>query len=169
MPLFTDIGSIFGASPPINTAQLTGINSTVVAGFITQAENEIAAKVSNRYTLPFSNGCPIVATIALRESIFRLSINRGLVHFPPATQGKAPLMVQHEMDMKLLEQIFLGEINLLDNSLAVIAPSLTERGEIYSNNMNYNPTMHEGSVLDMVRDTDKLDDILSAREQRGLP
>lgn len=168
MPSYTDIGSIFGAYPAINTAQLTGLNSAVVLSFITQVENEVSAKVSAKYALPFSNGCPILATLALRETIFRIGIQRGLVHFPPAVQGRAPLAVQHEMDQKLLDQIATGKMNLLDNSLAVIGISTTERGEIYSTTMNFNPTFHEGSTYDQVRDTDKLDAIEDAREGRGL-
>lgn len=168
MSYYTNPGSIFAAYPAINTAQLTGLNSAVVVGFIDQVEAEINAKVSAKYALPFSNGCPIVATLALREAIFRIGIQRGLVHFPPAVQGRAPLAVQHEMDQKLLDQIATGKMNLLDNSLAVIGVSTTERGEIYSTTMNYNPTFHEGSQYDQVRDTDKLDAIEDAREGRGL-
>lgn len=168
MTYYTHIGSVYGAYPAINSAQATGLNSATVLAFIDQVENEVNAKVSNRYALPFANGCPILGTIALREAIFRIAIQRGLVHFPPAIQGKAPLAVQHEMDQKLLEQIMEGEFNLLDNSLAVIAVSTTERGEIYSTTMNQNPTFHEGSIYDTVQDTDKLDAIEDAREGRGL-
>ena len=168
MSYYTDIGSVYGAYPAINSAQATGLNSATVRAFIDQVENEISAKVSNRYALPFSNGCPILGTIALREAIFRIAIQRGLVHFPPAIQGKAPLAVQHEMDQKLLEQVMEGKFNLLDNSLAVIGVSTTERGEIYSTTMNQNPTFHEGSWKDQVQDTDKLDAIEDARLGRGL-
>lgn len=171
MPYYTDIGSVYGAYPAINSAQATGLNSASVLAFIDQVENEISAKISGRYTLPVVASpltCPILATLALRESIFRIAIQRGLVHFPPAVQGRAPLAVQHDMDQKLLNQIMEGEVNLLTNSLAVIAPSLTERGEIYSNTMNQNPTFHEGSIYDTVQDTDKLDTIEADRRGRGL-
>ena len=171
MSYYTGVGSIYGGYPAINTAQLTGLNSAVVTAFIDQVENEINAKISGRYALPVVASplvCPILATLALRESIFRIAIQRGLVHFPPAVQGKAPLAVQHEMDQKLLGQIAEGEVNLLTNSLAVIAPSTSERGEIYSTTMNQNPTFHEGSIYDAVLDTDKLDTIESDRLGRGL-
>ena len=170
-PYYTDIGSVYGAYPAINTAQLTGLNSLTVLAFIEQTESEINAKISGRYTLPVVASptvCPILATLALRESIFRIAIQRGLVHFPPAIQGKAPLAAQHEMDQKLLTQIMEGEINLLTASLAVIAPDLTGRGEIYSTTMNQNPTFHEGSWPDQVQDTDKLDTIEDDRQGRGL-
>lgn len=167
-PYYTNVGSIFAAYPAINTAQLTGLNSAVVAGFIDQVENEINAKVSGRYSLPLAVTCPILGTLALRESIFRIAIQRGLVHFPPAVQGKAPLAVQHEMDQKLLEAIAEGEINLLSSSLEIIAPSLTDRGEIFSTTMDFNPTFHEGPWADQVQDTDKLLDIEGDRAGRGL-
>lgn len=168
MTYYTDIGSVYGAYPAINSAQVTGLNSASVLAFINQVENELNAKLSNRYALPFTNGCPIVATLALREAIFRIAIQRGLVHFPPAVQGKAPLAVQHDMDQKLLDQIVEGRYNLVDNSLTVIAPTTTDRGEIFSTTMAQNPTFHEGSWLDQVQDTDKLDGIVSDREGRGL-
>lgn len=169
MPYYTDIGSIYGGFPAIQSAQVvSGLNSAVVLGFINQVENELNAAVAGRYSLPFSNGCPILATLALRETIFRLAIQRGLVHFPPSVQGKSPLMVQHEMDQALLQKIVDGKYTLADNSLAVISPSLTERGEIFSTTMNYNPTFHEGARLDQVQDTDKLDDIEADRDGRGL-
>ena len=168
MPYYTHVGSVYKAYPAINTAQLTGLSSLVVLSFIDQVENEISAKVSAKYALPFSNGCPILGTLALREAIFRIAIQRGLVHFPPAVQGRAPLAVQHDMDQKLLDQIANGKMNLLDNSLAVIGISTTERGEIYSTTMNLNPTFHEGSRYDQVQDTDKLDAIEDARLGRGL-
>ena len=168
MPYYTHVGSIYGAYPAINSAQATGLNSATVLSFIDQVENELNAKLSNRYSLPFSNGCPIVATLALRESIFRIAIGRGLVHFPPATQGRAPLAVQHDMDQKMLDAIVEGKYNLVDNSLAVIAPSLTERGEIFSTTMNLNPTFHEGTWNDQVQDLEKLDVIESERTGRGL-
>lgn len=166
MPYYTDIGSIFAAYPAINTAQLTGLSSAVVLGFIDQAENEVNAKVGGRYALPLAVTCPILATLSLRETIFRIAIQRGLVHFPPAVQGKAPLAVQHEMDQKLLDQILSGKVSLLDSSLAVIAPSLTDRGEIYSNTMNYPPTFHEGPMMDQVIDPVKIEDLEAARENR---
>ena len=167
-PLFTDIGSVFGAYPAINTAQLTGINSTVVAGFIDQAEAEVAAKVSARYALPFSPPCPLVNAIALRETVYAICIQRGLVHFPPAVQGKAPLAVQHESDQKLLQMISEGKVGLLSSSLQAIAPATTARGEVYSTTMDFNPTFHEGGRLDQVRDPEKIESIIDAREGRGL-
>lgn len=167
MPYYTDIGSVYGKSPPINSAQATGINSTVVLGYIAEAENEINAKISKRYTLPLSNGCPILATLALREAIFRLCMSRGLIHFPPALQGRAPLAVQHDMDQKLLDKIMDGDVQLLDNSLAVIAGDTTQM-EIYSTTMDFLPTFHEGERVDQVQDLDKLDSIVDDRQGRGL-
>lgn len=168
MSYYTNPGSVFAAYPAINSAQATGLNSAVVLGFIDQVEAEINTKIAAKYALPFANGCPIVATLALREAIFRIGIQRGLVHFPPAVQGRAPLAVQHEMDQKLLDQIMAGKVGLLDNSLAVIGVSTTERGEIWSTTMAQNPTFHEGSRYDQVVDTDKLDAIEDARLGRGL-
>ena len=167
-PYYTDPGSVFAAYPAINSAQTTGLNSAVVLGFIDQVENEINAKIASRYDLPITVTCPILATLALRESIFRIAIGRGLVHFPPAVQGKAPLAVQHDMDQKLLKDIVEGGMDLLSSSLAAITPKTTGTGEFFSTTMDYNATFHEGDRLEQVRDTDKLLDIRNDRQGRGL-
>jgi hypothetical protein len=63
----------------------------------------------------------------------------------------------------LLEQIANGEVQLITNSGAVIEPDLTQL-EIWSTTMDYNPTMHEGEITDMVQDESKLEDILNDRD-----
>lgn len=169
MPYYTDPGSVFAAYPAINSAQVkSGLSSAVVLGFIDQVEAEVNAKVSNRYALPMTVVCPLVAAIALRETIYRICLQRALVQFPPATQGKAPLAVQHEQDQKMLDAIAEGEMNLVDSSLAVIGPISTGRGQIFSTTMNQNPTFTELGRTSQVQDTDKLDALEAERIGRGL-
>lgn len=168
-PFYTDIGSVYAASPPINSAQvLTGLSSAVVLGYINQVEADINSKIGGRYQLPFSNGCPVLGALALREAIYMTSVERGLVHQPAPMQARSPLAVRHEADQKFLDRIMDGEITLLDSSLQVIDPVQTGRGEIWSNNQEFVPTFGEGAMVDQVQDQTKLEADLAERLGRGL-
>ncbi len=168
-PFYTNPGSVFAASPPINSAQvLTGLNSAVVLGYVNQVEADINAKVGGRYALPFTNGCPILEALALRESIYMVSLQRGLVHQPAPMQARSPLAQQHESDQKYLDRIMEGEITLMDNSLQVINPVQTGRGEIWSNTQEFVPTFGEGRMVNNVQDQTKLEAELAERQGRGL-
>lgn len=121
------------------------------------------------YSLPvvLENLPPVLSAIATRETIYRISLSRLMAAFPAAQQGKATIQVMHEEDMKLLDEIAKGSFPLVTTSLAVV-PTNSSGKEIFSTTMDYNPTMHEGSIRDMVIDTQKLDDIINDRLSRGL-
>lgn len=180
-PLYTDVGSIHLMYPAINTAQNTGLTSDVVRGFIQQVEAEINFKLSKRYVMPPAVNCPILNVIATRESIYRIAVERGLIKGTAPGAGKPPLVLQHELDQKMLEQIAEGIYNLLGGpldgsstsvaslggSLPVIETDLTQ-SEVYSTTMTANPTFHEGGWMDQVQDTDKIDGEIARRVGRGL-
>lgn len=118
--------------------------------------------MSKRYSLPFSSPVPLLSAIAMRETIYRISLSRLMTSFPAAQAGKATIQVMHEQDQELLRQIMEGEIPLLDSSLQPIAVNAGGM-EIYSTTMDYNPTFHEGEWADMNVDCEKLQDILTDR------
>lgn len=124
------------------------------------------AKLYPRSAL-FPNLPPVLHAIATREVIYRVSLSRLMTSFPPSQTGKATIQVQHDEDVKLLQEIADGDMPLLDSSGELIAPSLGNV-ELYSTTMDYNPTFHEGDRLEQVQDTDKLDDIEADRLDRGL-
>jgi hypothetical protein len=132
-------------------------------------EAYILGKVSQLYSLPvvMSNLPPLLHAIATRETIYRISLSRLMTSFPAAQAGKATIQVMHEEDMKLLDEIATGGLPLITTSLEVVPADSTTK-EIYSTTMDYNPTFHEGSWYNMVRDTQKLEDLIAEREGRGL-
>ncbi len=130
--------------------------------FCNDVEAEIDARISKRYALPLASAPPILVAIATRETIYRVAVQRALIQFPPAQQGRSPLAVQHSDDQKLLKDIADGDIQLVTSSGAVLAADLTQ-AEIFSTTMNYTPTFSEGSQMDQIQDSDKLDDDLANR------
>lgn len=157
---YTSVSRVNSAYPPIGS--VTNITSGVVHQFAGDVEAEINAKVSKQYALPFTVEVPLLTAIATRETIYRIAVQRLLVQFPAAQQGQHPLQVQHKDDLKLLQQIADGELQLVDSSGAVVAVDATQI-EVYSTTKNFEPTFHEGSMIDTIQDKDKLDSILSDR------
>jgi len=157
---YTSVTRVNSAFPMITS--VSNITSGVVAQYSDDAEAEIDARISARYALPLGVTCPILVAIATRETIYNIATQRGLVQFPPAQQGRAPLYQRHLDDQKLLEAIADGSVQLVTSSGAVIAADTSQK-QIYSTTMDYVPTFSEGSQVDQVQDQDKLDDDLTNR------
>lgn len=160
---YTSVERINQAFPAISS--VSNINSAVVAQYAESVEAEINAKIAKRYTLPLTVQSPLLVAIATRETIYRIAVQRALVQFPPAQQGKHPMQTQHTDDQKLLEQIAAGEVTLI-NSGGVVVAANTADVEVFSTTKDYVPTFHEGSLYDTIQDPSKLDDI---RSDRDLP
>jgi len=157
---YTSVERINQAFPSISS--VSNINSAVVAQYAESVEAEINAKIVKRYVLPLTAVCPILTAIATRETIYRIAVQRALVHFPPAQQGQHPMLTQHKDDQKLLDQIAGGEVQLIDAVGAAVTPNTTDV-EVYSTTKDYVPTFHEGPWVDTVQDQNKLDDIAADR------
>lgn len=157
---YTTVSRIGSAFPAINS--VSTLSSGVVHQFIGDVEAEINSKLAKQWSLPLTVDCPVLTAIATRESIYRIAVQRGLVQFPPAQQGRHPMQQQHIDDQKLLDKIAGGVINLVDSSGNNIAAS-TGQMLVYSTTEDYVPTFSEGAWVDQIQDKDKLDDDLSNR------
>lgn len=157
---YTSVLTVNSAAPFISS--VSNISSGVLAMFCNDVEAEIDARISKRYALPLGSACPILTAIATRETIYRVAVQRALIQFPPAQQGKSPLAVQHADDQKLLAEIADGTVQLVTAAGAVVAVDLTQ-AEIFSTTMDYVPTFSEGADVDQVQDQNKLDDDLTNR------
>ncbi len=158
--VYTSVTRINSAFPMLSS--VTNITSAIIDQYATDVEAEIDAKIIARYTLPLASVPPILAAISTRETIYRITVQRALIQFPPAQQGRHPLQVQHIDDQKLLDDIVNGDLSLVASGGAEIATSLAKQ-LIYSTTMGYVPTFSEGSQMDQVQDSDKLDDDLINR------
>lgn len=158
---YTSVTRVQSAFPAVGS--VSAINSAIIHQFAGDAESEINAKIGKRYQLPLTVVCPLLTTIATRETIYGLTVDRLLAQFPPAQQGKLPRQVRHEQDQKMLDDIMNGKIGLVDSSGQAITAN-TDQIEVISNTMNYVPTMDEGPVLEWETDPYKLADIAAAKD-----
>lgn len=164
---YTSVSRIHSAFPAINS--VVAVTSAMIAQlWAGPVEAEINARLSKRYALPIVGECPLLTGIATREAIYRVTLERGLVQFPPPQQGRHPLQVNHAEDQKMLDRIMAGEVELFivnsDGSYSGLLPASTEELEVWSTTKDYLPTMHEGRWEGMIQDPSKLDDIESDRE-----
>ena len=159
---YTSPSRVGSAFPALNS--VTNITSGVIHQFIGDVEAEINGMIGKRYSLPLTVECPILTSIATREAIYRIAVQRALVQFPPAQQGRHPMQVQHSDDQKLLQKISDGALQLISSSGEIVGAD-TSQMEVFSTTMNYEPTFHEGSINDAIVDPDKLDAI---DDERGL-
>lgn len=162
---YSNVGEVGSAFPAISS--VTAINSAIVAQMMGSVEAEINVKIGKRYDLPLTVECPILQAISTRETIYRLLIQRQLIHFPAAQQGKHPLMVQHQDDQKLLDQIMNGEIQLTSSSGEPL-PADTTQMEFYSTTKDYIPTFNEGLFENMIQDNALLDAIDDDTDAKAL-
>lgn len=160
---YSTVSLVWQNAPAINS--VTALTSAVVFGYIKSVEAEIDSKISKRYALPLASGSyPVLEALATREAIYRIMVQRALIQFPPAQQGRHPLYQQHIDDQKLLDQIADGQAQIVNSSGEVVGADLGTM-EIFSTTMDHIPTFHEGDPLDMIQDQEKLDDI---KGDRGL-
>jgi len=149
---------------PVSFSSNTNVTSSIIFQYANDVEAEINARISKKYSLPLAVDVPVLTAISTRETIYRLAVQRMLIQFPPAQQGRHPLAVQHTDDQKLIMAISEGELQLVDSTGAVLSTDTTQM-EVYSTTKDYVPTMHEGRWTDMIQDPAKLDDI---EADRGL-
>ena len=158
---YTSVGVVNSAFPMIHS--VSNITSAIVAAYAGTVEAEINGRIAGRFALPLTVECPLLQAIATRETIYRISVQRALIQFPPAQQGQHPLQTQHRDDQELLKMIASGAIKLVDASGAQIAWD-TSNMPVYTTTMDYEPTFHEGPWVDMIQDPAKLDDIKADRD-----
>lgn len=152
--VYTSVTRINSAYPSLSS--VSNITSAILDQYATDVEAEIDARIIARYSLPLSAVPAILTTIATRETIYRVTVQRALIQFPPVQQGRHPLQQQHIDDQKLIDDIVKGDLSLVASGGVELSPSLTKM-EIYSTTMTYVPTFSEGAVVDDVQDQDKID------------
>jgi phage gp36-like protein len=165
MPNYATVSKINSAYPEISS--ITAITSAVACQYIDNVEAVMHGYIAKRYSVPVAGGCPLLVSIAERETRYSILAQRGLIQHPAATQGRHPLYQQHIEDIKLLEKIADGSVVLTNSAGTLITPD-TSQIEVWSSTMDYNPTFHEGPETTHVQDTDKWLDIEADRKGRGL-
>ena len=158
---YTTVSLCILGFPAINS--VTTLASAGIANYIGGVEARINGFLAKRYKLPLTIDSPLLTMIATREAIYRVAVERGLVQFPPAQQGKAPPQDAPAEAEATPAELAPGKIELLDPSGAIVAASTTDL-LIFSTTKGYNPTFHEGRFVDMVQDKDQIEAALAARQ-----
>lgn len=154
---YTSVQLVWDQAPWINS--ISELSSSVLASrYLGPVEAEINAKLAKRFALPLTDReCPILTAVATREAIYNIMITRGLIHFPPAQQGRHPMFVQHLADQNLINAIVTGSMALIDASFTEV-PANVAAVELWSTTMDHLPTFGKGDLLDNIQDDAMLDD-----------
>lgn len=150
MGTYTDATELRKLYKDIDT---TGLNDNDIEFFIRTAENEISARLSARYTLPFTAIPPVIKSVSQEKSFIKI-LDR---FFTAETRSKNDWRDVRANDCKaLLDSIVDGDVPLLNSSMAVISQR-SDLG-IQSNTSGYEPTMNELPQTLQQVDSDKLED-----------
>ena len=160
MGSYTSVDRVYDVEPMIGSIDdLT--SSQVLTAFIEAAEAEINARIATHYVVPITGSVPLLVAIADDLSIYRI-LTRRIFTQTQLENSTWPDRFKESMDTLAL--IAKGEIKLVDSAGTLIG-ARTDVAQVRTNNMNYQPTFHEGGDwVDQVKDHDKTDDLLDDRD-----
>lgn len=147
-----------------NVSSSTNASSAHLSLFAQDAEGLMNAKLSKTYALPFTFVVPaghVLRSIATDLACYRF-LTRRVFTSERANKSEWPDRFREAMD--LLDEIVSGGIPLLDSSGGVIPASISQ-SQIWSNTMNFQPTMTEDSEEVQFVDEDKIRTIRDDRNQ----
>jgi phage gp36-like protein len=156
MPFYTTVNKLLLTLPMVGS--VTSITSADLASFIDDADAIINSKLSKQYTVPVS-GAPLLDSLAADIALARL-LTRRIFTQEQANNSTWPDEYKKALDT--LDAIANGEMTLVTSAGTIIAAASTEGG-VWSNNMNYVPTMNEDDPGTNYIDSDKLTGILDDR------
>lgn len=149
---YTSWDEIKALFPRVEVSSLT--ESSVGSYFIPNAEAFVNQQLGRFYSLPFSATPPIVKAIAQNYCMYLI----GRRFFSQGTKDSNKWVDEFKKDAyDLIASIVYSGSPLLDNSLQVISMA-TDREQIWSNTMDYTPTMDSRNPVDQHVDPDRLDD-----------
>lgn len=126
------------------------------------AENYINAKISKRYSLPFTQSVPLLETLATDLAIYRVITGRIVVN------KEHPWFSRYKDALGVLDEIAEGSLPLITNSGEELAGRSDSSMQVWSNTKGYTPTHWEGDWSLHKQDPDKLEDEADARDIRTI-
>lgn len=159
---YTTVSAMLVTLPNVTSA--TNATSAHLCIFAQRAESVINAKLSRTYALPFTFVIPttsILHDIATDLACYKFLTRRV---FTSERANKSEWPDRFREAMELLDEIVSGQIPLLDSSGGVIPASISQT-QIWSNTMNYSPTMTEDDEDIQFVDEDKIRAIRDDRQQ----
>lgn len=143
---------------------ISTLNNSLMLLHAGQAEALMNAKLSRRYSLPFTSQIPLLETLATDLAIYRVLSSRITLK---SDAGEHPWYVRFKESMKLLDDIAKGDILLVDTTGTLIS-GRSEAGEFHSTTQAYHPTFWEGPGELQIQDADKIDDGLDERDLTSI-
>ena len=156
MPFYTTVNKLLTTLPMVGS--VTSISSADLAAFIDDADATINAKLAKQYTVPVS-GAPLLDSLAADIALARLLTRRV---FTQEQANKSTWPDEYKKALDTLDDIASGKLALVTGSGTIIAATSNE-GEVWSNTMDYVPTMNEDDPGTNYIDGDKLTGILDDR------
>lgn len=136
----------------------TNITSSELSGYINKAEAIVNGKLAMRYTVPITDPCPLLETLATDLSVY-FSLRRT---FSQEKKNESEWPRTYKDSLQMITDIGAGKM-ILTNSAGAIIAQRTDIIDVWSNNMDYEATFTEDDMINQVDDSDKIDDIRDAR------
>jgi len=160
---YTDTATVRGTSAASwKDGHIIGISDTILSNSavnirISKADTIINAKLSKRYSVPFSDTPPLIKEISTGLSCY--FIMRDM--FTRDGQNKNDWVDEYKMYLEMLDQIVNGEIPLVDNEGTAISQS--EVDDLWSNTQDYDTITDMDDIENWKIDGDRTDDIGDTR------
>lgn len=143
---------------PTQVSSSTSVTSARVSFLIDQAESVINGKLAKAYEIPVV-GSKLLETLATDMASYRLLRSQ----FTQQRRNESEWPDSFKEASETVDKIAKGEIDLV-NSTGTLITRIDETGGVWTNNINYNPTMDEGDDSLQFRDPDKLRNIYDDKD-----
>lgn len=154
---YTNVDTLREALPVFS---MTSVTSAQISRAIGRVEAVMNSRMVRRYALPFTQVVPILQTIATDLSIYE---SLGKQVFAGNEKNTSQWPDRFKESTKLLDAIADGKMNLVAVDGSVIEMR-TDRSQVWSDTMDYNPTFGDFPSTLSFTDPDKVDAELSARD-----
>jgi len=160
---YTSVSLMMLTRPDLRS--LSTVTSAELAIFAGQAEAEMVGRLAQRYALPPTVPCPLLETLATDLAVYRVLSRRQYI--TRDAKEKSGIEVVYTQAIATLSLLAAGLLPLVDASGTVLTER-TDRMPVLSSTEAYLPTFHEGPDGTHVKDPNKIDDLLTAREFDAL-
>lgn len=150
---YTSVEYIRYVVPEISS--ISTVTSLHLAHYAGKAQAEMNAKLSLRYSIPFTVDIPILTTIATDLACYYALSRKPLIG---AASKADPWLDRFKEARDMLDKLADGTYELVDASNQVLGQR-SDVMQFYSNTKGYQPTFDERDPEAWATDQDKLDDL----------
>jgi len=154
---YTSVAAVLALVPMVGS--VTSVMSADIVTFINAAESIVNAKVSKAYTVPVTPAPPLLETLTVDLTVYRLL---SLRFFTQEQMNRSVWPDRFKESLAILNDIGAGKVPLLTGSGTVIE---SDKGAaaMSSSTLNYQQTFTEDDPERSFVDTDKITAIRAVR------